>query len=183
MESANHQCLPAWERLESIVNLIRWVSFNFPVFSLLFAQKFLVFNVDSSSWPLHNTKRQTITDPINWFPICKLIFRWGKYPDWILNGMLLHIIMTCFLVAHIGVLSYIRSCLSSWLIWWAITLTLSENLVIKEERSKLIHFKGMNAWSKEAYIGNSRILLIDVFVWIIADYYLNAHRRVQITRE
>ena len=55
--------------------------------------------------------------------------------------------------------------------------------MIKEERSKLIHFNGMNARSKEAYIGNSCILLIEVFVWIIAYYYLNAHRRVQITRE
>ena len=34
------------------------------------------------------SKRPTVTDPVNWFPTWKLIFRWGEYPNWIVNGML-----------------------------------------------------------------------------------------------
>ena len=34
------------------------------------------------------SKRPTVTDPVNWFPTWKWIFRWGKYPNWIVNGML-----------------------------------------------------------------------------------------------
>ena len=36
------------------------------------------------------SKRPAVTDPVNWFPTWKLIFRWGEYPNWILNGMLRH---------------------------------------------------------------------------------------------
>ena len=39
---------------------------------------------------MRKSERGQNFDPVNSFPTWKLIYRWRKYPDWILNGMLRH---------------------------------------------------------------------------------------------